>query len=520
VKRPAAALALLAPLVLACGLPSDSVERAREIDRAIEAQAERLDEVERGVDRMLATDEFSFARPYAEREDWWRWARDAKSAVADVRARYDREVLPLLEADRSEDQQALEEQLARLRARLARIRRTGGEALARAEALRDARDQGRELVRAAREDLERLRVEAASLKERLSEVADDFPAKADDLRAGEAVVDERLANASRGLETAERELARGDEADLAALADGLSTVANEAALARRFDEDARSSTAELYRSYSKTLVDMKEELEVQIGRTSWNNFYDFPAEHEYVYPARRVEPEVLEVLEAWGDRPLVARNRIQIDPDVWRALAIDPRENLPRGDDAAEFWVADTGARYFHKYMLVEGSERTETEWEQVDEDFFEQHIDDLGMDIVSKPYGVYEDEALTQAMPPGYAYVGDERYGEWKQDQGGRRYWSWGEGFLWYYLLFGGNRHYYYYDDWRGWNRNYRGRRAWYGGAGGTGRYGTFGSATRNSSRYAGSRWARSGGFDRQDRSIRGAAAAGRGGGPGGRGK
>jgi hypothetical protein len=115
---------------------------------------------------------------------------------------------------------------------------------------------------------------------------------------------------------------------------------------------------------------------------------------------------------------------------------------------------------------------------------------------------------------------VGNPAYGQWENDSSGRRRWSWAESFLFYHVMFGGRRHYYYYSDWDRWNRGYRGRRPWYGGTGADARYGTWGSDTRNSSRYKRTSFGRGGGFQSQDRGLRGAGRAARGGGPGRAGK
>jgi hypothetical protein len=209
----------------------------------------------------------------------------------------------------------------------------------------------------------------------------------------------------------------------------------------------------------------------------------------------------------------------RVSASVWQALALDPVERLPRGDNAVELWVGTVKERFYHRYEYVEGESRRQGEWEEVDDALFERHVDDLGMDIVAKPYGTYEDEALREAMPPGMAFVGNPKYGRWEDDGRGGRRWSWIEGYLFYRLMFGGN-HYYHYGAWNSWHGGYRGRSPYYGGASGSTLYGTRGKHTQSSSRYAGSSFARGGGFKRSATSFRGSGPRGRGGGPGGRGK
>jgi hypothetical protein len=131
----------------------------------------------------------------------------------------------------------------------------------------------------------------------------------------------------------------------------------------------------------------------------------------------------------------------------------------------------------------------------------------------------MFDEEVLREAAPPGMAFVGNPRYGQWESDGHGGRRWSWFESYLFSRLMFGRN-HYYHYGDWNRWNTGYRGRRAYYGRRDDRNLYGTYGSHTRGSSRYASSTFGRSGGFKRERVSYRGSGPAGRGGGPGSRGK
>ena len=73
---------------------------------------------------------------------------------------------------------------------------------------------------------------------------------------------------------------------------------------------------------------------------------------------------------------------------------------------------------YFHQYEIIKIKENGEPEkvitpWIEVPEQVFEQHIDHMGMEIVSKG----EDGKVSKtAAPPGYNnFVGNERYGQGK---------------------------------------------------------------------------------------------------------
>ncbi|UII20946.1 hypothetical protein [Fulvivirga ligni] len=77
-------------------------------------------------------------------------------------------------------------------------------------------------------------------------------------------------------------------------------------------------------------------------------------------------------------------------------------------------------SQYKHKYRIVsnEGDSVTakETEWYPVSDVFFEQHLNDMGMEIASKKDGVVHKEAA----PAGYTnYVGNPQYGHWVERNG-----------------------------------------------------------------------------------------------------
>ncbi len=142
---------------------------------------------------------------------------------------------------------------------------------------------------------------------------------------------------------------------------------------------------------------------------------------------------------------------------------------------------------FSHKYRIIENDadgtpkERT-TEWMPVSESYFKQHVDDMGMELVSRG----EDGKLVKDIsPPGYNnYVGNERYGQWVQRDGGS-FWEFYGKFAFMSSMF--NMFTYpvrrsYYNDYRG---NYYGRgRGYYGPRTSTGGsyYGTNSNYNRTS--------------------------------------
>ena len=84
---------------------------------------------------------------------------------------------------------------------------------------------------------------------------------------------------------------------------------------------------------------------------------------------------------------------------------------------------------YRHQYRILKESPQDSvpkeeiTEWYTVSEDFFNQNIDNMGMEIASKNR---EGEVSKTAAPPGYGnYVGNPQYGQWQQGSNGESFWS-----------------------------------------------------------------------------------------------
>jgi hypothetical protein len=518
----------LIPLLFAgCGLSDEVRVPAEAIETRIEKASDSIAEKVGEFERFRSDSDYAFLRPYLEREDWAKSFAEARKELDHAAEVFATDIAPRLEDDRSEDEAVVREQTSRARKSIERAAELARQPGQRAAFLTDARDRAPELARDGAESLTRVETVVAALGVEAARASRDYPAKAEDLSGRLAAVERTAREAGGAQAVVRREYAAGDRADWALLGDSAAQVASAAATISKTDPELRGRIGELYRSYSKTLLDMKEVGTVEIGRTSWNESYDFPRETEITFVVE-VSPEDLETLEGWGTRSIATITsffgrsslKVSIDGRLWESLKIDPTARFPRGDNAAEFWIGESDAKYFHRYAIVEGDESKQTDWQAVDEATYEENYDDLGMDILAKPYGMYEDEALTEAAPPGLAYVGNPKYGEWKTEDDGRRRWSWGQSFLFYYLIFGGSRHHYYYNDWNHWNRGYRGRSGWYGRDPNRAVYGTYGSRTRNSARYAASGFARGGGFRRADRSVRGAGPRGRGGGPGGGGK
>ncbi|MEM6261281.1 MAG: hypothetical protein AAGI38_02155 [Bacteroidota bacterium] len=150
---------------------------------------------------------------------------------------------------------------------------------------------------------------------------------------------------------------------------------------------------------------------------------------------------------------------------------------------------------YKHKYRILEERNvdgrdtlvENITDWYEVAPDLFNQHIEDMGMEIVSKQDGVVE----KKVAPPGYSqYVGNEKYGEFRTGSNGYSFWHFYGQYAFMSTMFSlatMPARYSYYNNYR--TNYYPSGRSYYGpNSGGRNMYGT--NSSYNQSR-TNTRWA-----------------------------
>ena len=104
-------------------------------------------------------------------------------------------------------------------------------------------------------------------------------------------------------------------------------------------------------------------------------------------------------------------------------------------------------------------------EWERVDRRTYTRYEPYLGMVIVSKG----ADGSIDYDQhPPGYQYVGNDRYGQWRQDRSGGSFWEFYGRYALLSHVIGGFGRPIYRNDWNSYRDN-RGRGQPYFGSGPT---------------------------------------------------
>jgi len=184
----------------------------------------------------------------------------------------------------------------------------------------------------------------------------------------------------------------------------------------------------------------------------------------------------------------------------WDKILVDMEE---RGSGSARHYDQEirTVKTRVDSASAKTGESTSDEAWVDVTPATYDSMRNDLGMAVEHKPAGKFDSEAERTAQPAGFAYMappaqGSNQYGYWEH-RDGRDFWVfYGQYALLRDLLF--NHYYRPIDryDWEGYRSSWRMGRTYYGRdeAAGTARYGSRGTATQD--RYAGSSYAKSGGF------------------------
>jgi hypothetical protein len=527
-------LAGLMVLVAGCGggLPKELKNKAKTIPKTIKTGESQVDKHKDKYNSLKKSSEFKDVERFALKENWNQYFQLAHDELKRAKGLYDKDLKPLISKNKPELAPMVKQQITRIRKVL-----HDAEGLARYPVLRFSK------IKKTIYNIDSLKSRAENDAEHISRIANeiktgpvakaktDFPDLSEKIntRLAPLLEFERQSRDHLNVVAAVySEHTAGSTADYAAFTDSIEALVSDLEQAKILEIKLPEEMAQLYSSYTKILKDMKEEYFVTIKRESWNENSDY-YDPRFATFQRQVSPEAYEALTADNLNTIAAitagftgsklSNKIG---GLWKELSINPTEQWPgRGHNAASFWVEDAKEAYFHKYILEENGETRQTDWEKVDASFYDANLEYLGMAILAKPYGVFEQDRLTQAAPPGMAYVGNSQYGEWKKDNSGNQFWSWYGKYALFSTLFNLRPSYYSRNSWNGWNNNYRHQKPYFGKTQkGFQKYGTSGTVLKKSPNFQSTNFAKSGGFKSRVPSVRGAGANLRGGGPKSKGK
>ncbi|MCP4693662.1 MAG: hypothetical protein GY859_36845, partial [Desulfobacterales bacterium] len=469
-----------------------------------------------------------FFNLYAGRERWEDRFTEAEDELTRAREEiFDKSIKRLLDLNDEKKATKLKMEISRVDRAIKTAIKKAREPKARMAELVRVKEDAPELVDAAAAAMGEINAIIEPLEnEFIPRAKEDYENRAKDIDGRFAPLKKLERDAAKALITARHQLGihQADQsADYAALGDSAKLIHANLKKLLKSDKAYRSKINELYQSYTKILEDMRIDYFVTVKRESWDEHSDYYHPVIHTYRPSKVKVKAYDYFKGLNPETTAASMgwsslSVKVNRSMWSKLRIAPRENWPSNHDFAEYWIDDLYPATWHKYTLVKNDSREETDWEEVDLEDFQYYSDSLGMEIVSKPYGFFEEEKINTSSPPGMGFVGNKRYGQWRwNDTSSRSYWHY---YGMYSFFGGGSDRYYYRDDWGRWKRDYRYKKPYYGGGSSGPIYGTNGWHVKTSSKYRGSTFSRQGGLKAQSASVRGAGPGRRGGGPGGRGK
>lgn len=534
-------LIAIAFFLTACsGLPDSQVRKAEKIPDRLAQQEKILSQGQAYLAGLEASGDWPFLKPYNEKENWSQFNDAAVKELEDAKNLYSTEIVAMLDRDDPAESIPFQDLLNQFDRHLTKSTQFSRDAKERADFLLEVRDNAPGIHRQADIEYDQIVDVQKVLAAKANTLIKKYPQKKDDIESRLAASVDIVKNGESAISQVNAEYSKSENRNYALFGDESIKVTNALQNIQRYASETSSKLDELDRSYVKVLADQRVDNYVVIGRANWCESDWCGEGSEVRYPPVKVDEETFEYYDALRIN-VIATNRpgwggdkfkLYIPASRWKALDIDPRWRW--SDDYADYWVDNTYSNTFHKYIEIVDNEIKETEWVKVDEKSFWNHYDNLGMAILTKPYGMYEEEALNNAQPPGMATiatptmvngqpVGANQYGEWRHENGLSFWHYYGMYAVFRDVMIPGR---YSYRDWSGYRRTGAGK-PYYGERE---EYGTFGSGTYSSPHYGNSDYAkrnpdqvkaaRTGKYSRSDSSIRGVGASSRSRGPAGGGK
>jgi hypothetical protein len=526
-------LSLLFLVLTGCqGLPDDVRKKAKAIPDSIEAAQEDIEKTQKQFTSLKKSDKFKPVSVYAQRENWDQMFAKANQALDRAREINKTGLIPLIKKNNPETSVQVVTQTKRISQIITAAGIQAKGPINRFLKISEAMEKTDGIHSNAGAIAQKITVQVSQLeKGPVAKAKNSFPDSVNKIDARLAPFLKIVQDTKTHLDIIDQEYSahtsKGSP-DFAAFIDNADKIFEDFKTLEQTRPVFERELDQLYESYTKVLQDMKTDFYVTIKRESWNENSDY-YDPRFATFQRKISPSIYDSLveneqEAIaslspGFGGLSFSNKIG---NTWKKLNINPTEQwAARNHNAASFWVDDAKEVYYHKYLKEENGETHETDWVKVDASFYEQNLEFLGMAVLSKPYGVFEQDRVTQATPPGMAYVGNDKYGEWKKDNSGNSFWSWYGKYALFSHLFFFPPSYFGYGGWNSWNNGYRNRQPYFGKTqNGKQQYGTRGSFVKQSPKYQSSTFSKTGGFKSQAASVRGGGAKIRGGGPKAKGK
>lgn len=528
------------------GLPENLVEEIERMEGKQDRLTRFIEQRETELTDLSKHNESEFLTHYSQSEDWAEHFTKANRQLEKAKTLYEDEISPFYDKDDPKDATSvfkLNKQFSEFIQSSTASARYVNE---RITFLINSRDNSSAIHSKANQHLFEMNRLQDELSKTTQQAISTYPNKSDDLNSRLLSISKLVNQSESSHSQLNIEYDKKTEhsikfVDYAVIGDQAQTIEKSLSEVNKQEEETNRKISQLEKSYVKVLTDQRVEYYLVIRRASWCDGEYCGNGSESSYSPIKVDSTVFEYFDSSQIATLATLRRswgretfkINVKKDMWKALSLNEKYRLNRNHTEADYWIQKSYTKTFHKYVEIENDQSKETGWQSVSETYFWKQYDNLGMAILTKPYGFYEEDAITDAQPVGMATIaepvvkdgvatGSNRYGEWRQSNG-LSFWHYYGMYHMYRGLVGPSR--YGYNDWSGYNGRRRGS-SYYGR---NNRWGTFGSSTYSNSRYQNSGFARANsgavysartGKRASSSSVRGASSSNRNRGPSSRGK
>ncbi|MCP4969107.1 MAG: hypothetical protein GY932_00765 [Arcobacter sp.] len=518
------------------GLSNRDIDSAKASQIFLAQAKNKLSEQRSKYQNLTKSDDFKILENYSKKENWIINFKKSSKELEHA-DKISAEISKIIEQNDSDDKNKLKRKISDLKSSIIKASKLYKVPFQRIDFLKNVIENSSKIKDFAQKNSNEVNSIYLNLESNIDNAKKEYPKKSLDLNFRLSQVEKINNETQNYLSVLLKEYNKEpDLIDYALYGDTANEIISNLKKTKDMDKSLRKRTSELYASYSKILKDMGINYYVVVKRASWNNSNDWDNTPDYTYPKSLVTKELIQYFETSATGTIAKYStggffsngfNLYIDRNMWNSLKISPTSKWPSNyDDEAEYWVEKTIYKYYHKYIVIENNKSTTTDWIEVNENTYYQQEANLGMEILSKPYGYYEEESITNASPIGMSTVGNPKYGEWKNDSNGNSFWHYYGMYSFFGNLMGPNHYYsrYDYDHYN--NRRYD--QPYYGR---NNQYGTWGSKTYSNKNNASSHYAKtnketvrsaknSTGKKTSSRSVRNSASKTRGRGPGGGGK
>ena len=539
-------IVFLAAFLSGCsGLPDLLMHEFKLMPKRITDNEALIKTKKEAFDKLSGHSEWKFFSPYSDSEKWLDKFNVANDENSKAKKLYDTKIVPMADRNEPEEAQAFSKLIEQFNKHLTASSAAANYAEKRIDFLITTRNTADEKYKKASGQYTNNLSLQRRFTSKANAAAKKYPNKKDDLAKRVSGLDALVNENSDSYRTLKTEYQKNTSTNYARFGDAAVALNKISEKITNYENEHSAKVDELYRSYVKVLADQRVDYYVVIGRATWCEGDFCGSGSEARFPAVKVDAKIFEYFDSLTLSSIAKYRQswrgndqftLNIPQDKWNALRLNYKSGKPNGHDYGEFWVDKTYTKTYHKYIEIVNDKMIEKDWQPVSEDYFWSRYENLGMSILTKPYGFYEEDSLKEAQPVGMAMVakpvvrngvakGSNQYGEWRHSNGNSFWYYYGA-----YRLFGalaGPRRYSYND----WN-SYSGRRSGAAYYGRNNDYGTYGSRTYSNSRYRNSSYATrnpgevrsaASGKSRSSRSnpsVRGAGSSSRSRGPSGGGK